>query len=233
MAQDRNRDCRCAGAGSMGPVQRCWDDLALRTGCDAPAAAATFAALLRAYGEPHRHYHTLDHVAALLVLLDRHADAGSDRDALILAILFHDAIYDPSRQDNEAASAVFAAGHLTKLGFSEDRVGKVVRCILATCHGQKAAPDDADVALLLDLDLSILAAPTDLYRSYAQAIRREYAHVPDALYRAGRARVLEGFLARDHIYLTERLRALWEEPARANLAAELTGLTTGAGPAEP
>jgi predicted metal-dependent HD superfamily phosphohydrolase len=206
-------------------VQRCWDDLALRKGCDAPAAAATRAALLRAYGEPHRHYHTLDHVASLLMLLDRHADAGSDRDTLILAILFHDAIYDPSRQDNEAASAAFAASHLTRLGFSEDLVGKVVRCILATRHGQEGtALDDADVALLLDLDLSILAAPPDLYGSYAQAIRREYAQVPDALYRVGRGRVLEGFLARDRIYLTERLRALWEEPARNNLTAELAEL---------
>ncbi len=54
--------------------------------------------------------------------------------------------------------------------------------------------------------------------AYAQAIRQEYAAVPDELYRPGRRRVLEGFLARPQIYLTERLRALWEAPARANLS---------------
>jgi predicted metal-dependent HD superfamily phosphohydrolase len=36
--------------------------------------------------------------------------------------------------------------------------------------------------------------------------------------------VLEGFLAREHIYLTRRLRTLWEERARANLTAEAAGL---------
>jgi predicted metal-dependent HD superfamily phosphohydrolase len=36
--------------------------------------------------------------------------------------------------------------------------------------------------------------------------------------------VLEAFLARRHIYGTERLRALWEQPARANLAGEVAEL---------
>ncbi len=71
----------------------------------------------------------------------------------------------------------------------------------------------------------LLAAAPDRYRAYAQAIRQEYAAVPDSLYRPGRRRVLESFLARRHIYLTERLRALWEAPARANLSGEIARLT--------
>ena len=49
--------------------------------------------------------------------------------------------------------------------------------------------------------------------------------MPDELYRPGRRRVLESFLSRRHIYLTERLRALWEAPARANLSEEILRLT--------
>ncbi len=202
-------------------VQRWWGDLALRRGCPTGAAASGLDALIRAYNEPRRHYHTLDHIAALLALLDHYAEAGTDREALALAILFHDAVYDPQRCDNEAASASLAAGCLRGCGFPDDLVARVVRFILATQHAHGApAADDPDLALLLDLDLSILAAPPAAYQVYAEAVRREYAHVPDGLYRAGRRKVLEGFLGRERIYRTARLYNLWEAPARANLEAE-------------
>ncbi len=114
---------------------------------------------------------------------------------------------------------------LSSLGFPRQLLGKVENYILATQHG--AAPQaagDADLDTLLDLDLSVLAGASDRYRTYALAIRREYSAVPDRLYRPGRRRVLDGFLARPQIYRTERLRALWEAPARANLSAEIAAL---------
>jgi predicted metal-dependent HD superfamily phosphohydrolase len=206
-------------------VQRCWSDLVERKGWGGPPAAAALGELVRAYREPHRHYHTLDHIAALLMLLDCHGEDSCDRDALTLAILFHDVVYDPRRHDNEEASAALAAKYLTGLGCPQELLAKVLRCILATRHARDVpAIDDADLALLLDLDLAILAAPPEAYRAYASGVRREYAHVPDALYGMGRRRVLEGFLGRGPIYLTERLGNLWEAQARANLAAEIAEL---------
>ncbi len=208
-------------------VQRCWCDVATRQGCAKQAAADALTSIIAAYQEPHRHYHTLEHVAALLALLERHITGGSDGDALILAILLHDAVYDPARQDNEEASSRLAADLLIRLGFSPPLTTNVVRCILATRHDQPAqAADDVDAALLADLDLSILAAAPTAYRAYAQAIRREYAFVPDPLYREGRRRVLEAFLARQSIYRTARLRDAWERAARANVASELAELVS-------
>jgi predicted metal-dependent HD superfamily phosphohydrolase len=206
-------------------VERCWDGVTLRQGCAGPAAAAVLGDLVQTYGEPHRHYHTLGHIGALLALLDRHGRGAADPDALRLAILFHDVVYDPTRHDNEQASAAVATERLTRLGFPAALVAKVAHCIIATRHDRPAeAMGDADLALLLDLDLSILAAAPGDYRAYAGAVRREYAFVPEHLYRPGRRRILEGFLARERIYLTEPLRALWEEPARANLGAERAAL---------
>lgn len=205
------------------PVSDAWRDLVRRHGCDAASAGSTLEELVRAYAEPHRHYHTLDHIADLLLLLEKHG--ASDADAVKLAILFHDAVYDPARQDNEAASASLAVNQLLVLGFPRLLLGKVERYILATQHGTAPqATGDADLDLLLDLDLSVLAAPSDGYRAYAQAINDEYAAVPDELYRPGRRRVLEDFLARPEIYRTGRLRTLWEAPARANLSAETATL---------
>ena len=202
-----------------------WRDLARHEGCPEVGAQAVQDELMRAYTEPHRHYHTIEHVALLLALMDEHGHAVVDRAAVALAILFHDVVYDPARHDNEQASADFASQRLASLGFPDQLVAKVKRYILATRHGDSApTTDDADFALLLDLDLSVLAATPAEYDAYAQAIRREYAHIPDKLYRLGRGRILEGFLARDQIYRTEQLHVLWDERARVNIAGEIAGL---------
>lgn len=205
-------------------VSDAWRDLARRHGCDAASAESTLEELVHAYAEPHRHYHTLDHIAGLLRLLEKHGGV-SDEEAVTLAILFHDAVYDPARQDNEAASANLAVKQLSALGFRGQFLAKVESYILATQHGAPfSATGDADLNMLLDLDLSVLAAAPDSYRAYALAIRREYSAVPDTLYRPGRRAVLEGFLARPQIYRTGRLRALWEAAARANLSGEIAAL---------
>jgi predicted metal-dependent HD superfamily phosphohydrolase len=202
-------------------VTRAWRDIAHRHGCDPAGADAVLAELLRAYSEPHRHYHTLTHIAELLQLLEEHGGA-SDKDAVQLVILFHDAMYDPASRDNEEESAELAAQRLAALGFPAPFVAKVDRFIRATRHSlPPRRHDDPDLNLLLDLDLSILAAPPDRYAAYVAAIREEYRAVPQDVFVAGRRAMLEGFLARKQIYLTERLRALWEAPARANMVAEL------------
>jgi predicted metal-dependent HD superfamily phosphohydrolase len=206
-------------------VAAAWRDLVRRHGCEVGAAASALAELVNAYAQPHRRYHTLDHVVELLGLLAEQ-QVVSDRDAVALTILFHDVVYDPMRQDNEAASAARAENRLGELGFPPPLVAKVGQYVRATQHGQTAAgTDDADLDLLLDLDLSVLASGHDRYRAYAEAIRQEYAAVPDDLYRSGRRRVLENFLARDRIYRSEHLHPLWERSARENLAREITDLS--------
>lgn len=203
-----------------------WDALARRIGLAHGDGAVLLDELMQAYSESGRHYHNLDHIAALLDLLDRNGDSVRNRDALELAIYFHDAVYVPTRPDNEAASAALACERLTHLGVSEDLVGEVERLILATRHGTLLADatSDPDLALLLDLDLSILAAERAAYAAYAEAIRREYAVVPDALYRPGRRRVLAEFLARPRIYATPHLHQAWETAARSNLQWERAAL---------
>src|SRR5262245_13481719 len=198
-----------------------WRQVAARQGLSMARAQAMLDELIAAYQQPARQYHTLEHIAALLRQLEEHKDGVIDYDAMALAIVFHDVVYDPRRQDNEAQSAAVARQRLTSLGFPAAGVDKIAAYIEATQHGREVAIADPDLALLLDLDLSTLAATPDVYRLYASAIRREYAHVPDALYRLGRRRILDGFLARERIYRTERLSALWEARARANISEEI------------
>jgi predicted metal-dependent HD superfamily phosphohydrolase len=209
----------------MATLSARWRAILDRLGIDADAAGPTFADLVRAYSEPGRHYHTLDHIVALFHQLDRHGEGLADRNAVELAIFFHDAVYVPTRSDNEAESAALAGARLTALGLPAALVARVADLILATRHGiEHAEPHDADLALLLDLDLSVLAADRPVYAAYAQAIRSEYAVYPDLVYRPGRRRVLGQFLARPRIYRTGRLHELWDAAARANLEWELAEL---------
>ena len=188
------------------------------------ACSETFSELLAAYGSRARAYHNTGHIAALLQLSAAHAADLTDHDAVDLAIFYHDAVYDPSRPDNELRSAEFARERLPALGVLAERIDWIARAIEATKHSAASPTGDRDLDHLLDFDLSILAADPATYDAYAQAIRQEYAIYPDAIYRSGRAKVLTAFLDAAAIYRVPKLAETWDSLARCNLAAELAGL---------
>ncbi|MBV9566459.1 MAG: phosphohydrolase, partial [Bradyrhizobium sp.] len=99
-------------------------------------------------------------------------------------------------------------------------VGRLIR--LTKTHD--VAAGDRLGAIMISIDLGILGADVATYDAYAAAIRQEYAHVPDAAYRSGRAAVLQRFLARPVIYPDEGFAAGLEQAARANIARELKSL---------
>lgn len=175
------------------------------------------------YSHPERAYHNLHHVAELLRLLASWPEQFADYAAVRCAVWFHDLIYETRQQDNEEKSAAVAAALLGGLNAPAATVATVRALILATKTHQ-AAQLSADAALFLDADLSILGAPPELYRQYSAAIRSEYAHVPEALYRQARKEILQGFLNRPQLYRTQQLRARFETQARANIAQELRRL---------
>jgi predicted metal-dependent HD superfamily phosphohydrolase len=175
--------------------------------------------LLVRWSEPHRRYHTPDHLAAVLAVVDRHQGLARDVDAVRLAAWYHDAVYDPTAGDNEERSAALAEAELSGTA-AADKVAETARLVRLTA-GHVVAPGDADGALLADADLAILAAAPADYDRYAKAIRAEYAHVPDDAFRAGRAAVLEALAKLPTLYRTVPQRVEWDARARANLAREL------------
>ncbi|MEV4464209.1 metal-dependent phosphohydrolase [Micromonospora echinofusca] len=181
--------------------------------------------LLARWREPHRHYHDTRHLTAVLDVVDAYAAAAGRPDLVRLAAWCHDAVYDPRAggDANERDSAVLAGTLLARAGLPADAVAEVRRLVLLTA-GHAVDPGDADGSLLCDADLAILAAPHEAYDRYAAAIRREYAHVPEPAFRAGRARVLAGLLALPALFRLPPLAQRWESLARANLTRELTTL---------
>jgi predicted metal-dependent HD superfamily phosphohydrolase len=187
---------------------------------DSPTSRTEWAAVVDAWGQPHRRYHDLAHLAAVLGIAGRLAEAAHDPAAVRLAAWYHDVVYDPRRSDNEAVSAERARAGLRGL-VPEDRVEEVGRLVLLTA-GHDPAADDANGAVLCDADLAVLAGPPDAYAGYASAVREEYGHLSDAEFTAGRIAVLQHLLGLGTLFRLPAVAGEWEPRARANLTAELT-----------
>jgi predicted metal-dependent HD superfamily phosphohydrolase len=192
------------------------------------AVAAVGADLERRLAEEHRSYHTTQHLVEMFWALEELEQAGaiSSREAVVarLAAWFHDAVYDPTSAagDNEVASAELAVRDLTALGLNRTDVDTIGELVLAT--EKHRLPRHGLAAAFHDADLWILSAPPERYLDYTTEVREEYAAVPDAAFRAGRAAILRPFLDRESVYATAVAREQWEDRARVNVAGELSDL---------
>lgn len=182
-----------------------------------------FNQLVAAYSERHRHYHTLQHLRECLAHCEAAASLALHPAEVELALWFHDAVYDPHQGDNEERSAEWAWRSILAAGCGEEVAQRVQASVLAT-QSHAAAGRDADVQLVLDIDLAILGAAPARFADYGRQVRAEYAHLPDAEWRAGRTRILAGFLARPRIYATPAFHDALEHRARENIAQELAAL---------
>lgn len=202
-----------------------WQSLSTSRRADPAAASHVWWTLCERLCEPHRRYHDLSHVAALLGQAERWADHIHDGHVVQLAIWFHDAVYHPQQQDNEARSADLARCALLDMQIDEALIPSVTACIAATAGHRVTTDDVPDLPLFLDFDLAILGSDPADYTQYCAAIRAEYAWVDDAAFRTARSKVLQSFLDRPVLYFTEPLRHAYEARARDNLQAELQRLS--------
>lgn len=185
-----------------------------------PGLPADLLADLRArYAEPQRFYHDWQHIEDLLALFGEIENELDDPRAVLFAILFHDAVYDPTVHDNEEQSAMLlrerAAGLLDPVSLDSANA-----MVLATIRHQlpKEAGAESDIAHFLDMDLAILGATPARFAEYEAQIRQEYAHVPDEAFAAGRAAILRRFAERPSLYFSDWGRTRFEQQARTNLA---------------
>jgi predicted metal-dependent HD superfamily phosphohydrolase len=187
---------------------------------DSATSRTEWAALVDAWSRPHRRYHDLAHLAAVLGVIGELDATATDPAAVRLAAWYHDVVYEPTRDDNEEVSAERARAGLRGL-VPDERLAEVERLVLLTA-GHDPEPGDANGAVLCDADLAVLAGPPDAYAAYASAVREEYAHLSDEDFTRGRIAVLESLLALPSLYRTPEAARQWTATATANLTAELT-----------
>ena len=192
--------------------------------------------LLQAWEQPHRAYHHSGHLSQMLSDLDHlytHRAQGSTPLALILAAWFHDAVYEGAPGEDERRSEQLASASLEPLvtaGLLTEQEQQMVSLLVhATATHElpesadlPAGYEPTDIQLFLDADMAILAADSARYRRYLRGVRSEYSHFDNEAFRTGRTTFLRSILGRERIFLSEEAFKLWEEPARANLRAELS-----------
>jgi predicted metal-dependent HD superfamily phosphohydrolase len=175
--------------------------------------------LVKAYAEPQRAYHSLQHLDECLSVFDEAKAFMQQPDLIEMALWFHDAVYDPKSGENEALSAKMAVEAVRDTQAARE----VARLIMLTKSHQPG--DGLDDAWIIDIDLAIFAQVPERVMEYERQIRQEYTWVPDAVYREKRAEILTGFLNRERIYLTTWARERFEERARENLRTLIARLT--------
>ncbi|HJW45626.1 MAG TPA: hypothetical protein VJ484_03970 [Lysobacter sp.] len=186
------------------------------------------AALEAAYAAPPRAYHNFRHVEEVLRRYDEvAAGPGWAQPAEVrLAVLYHDAIYEAGRRDNEARSAELAVAHIGRWlpdqSIDAVRVAELIN--LTARHGQfKPGDVDADAALFLDCDMAILGAEPSVFDAYDRGIAAEYrGHVPAWLFKLNRRRFLKGLLARERIFISDWFHERFDARARINLRRAVT-----------
>ena len=183
--------------------------------------------VLRAYSSNGRYYHDMHHIFHMVNLWEAYKQKLQDPDAIFMAIIYHDIVYSVIRKNNEENSAKYFIGKVMShiKGLDVASTLRVSDGILATKHGEKSKliwDNDSDIKFLLDFDLDILGTRHDSeYEYYRTGVRKEYSIYPLRLYKKGRKAVLESFLKRDSIYLTDDFRQDREKKARKNLQNEI------------
>ncbi|XP_060596879.1 uncharacterized protein LOC132750843 [Ruditapes philippinarum] len=183
------------------------------------------------YSEKQRYYHTLNHVTHMFSLFDEVRDKLSRPNLVAMAIFFHDLVYEPKEKDNEEKSAALFEEFSSHFETKHDRDSKAVYdWIIATkqhsteVHRMPGVYGQDDLHYFLDMDMAILGTSDSSYKTYADNIRKEYIHIPELLFKEGRAKVLQSFLTVPNIYATEIFRRKFEDKARANIEAEIETL---------
>lgn len=184
--------------------------------------------LISRWSEPHRVYHGVEHLRVVLRWVDELAGADHDLFVVRLAAWYHDAVYvvGTRQVSNEEASARLAIRDLSRYGFEQEDLNEVARLVrLTATHVPGSA--DPNGELLCDADLAVLGGSAEEYEAYRQAIRAEYATVPDETFLPARLRVMADLL-RGQVFRTGGGRAL-EQAAVRNIRAECHALAAQLG----
>ena len=128
--------------------QEIWHDLGTASGDQ-----ALHERLKACWSEPHRHYHTLQHLDECLSQLARVRSRAERPAEIEIALWFHDAIYDPRREDNEVRSADWAHNAVRNERVRGLASYRIYSLVLATGHTEMSMDPDTQILIVIDLSI--------------------------------------------------------------------------------
>lgn len=140
--------------------------------------------VLKRYEEPHRYYHTLDHLTEVLSILDKQKSLDTE---LFLTAVYHDAVYDPKASDNEERSAKLFVKEAKKSRLSAKQIKNIQANILDTKNHIASSEQSQK---FINADLNILRQPLEKQIEYEQRIFREFQFVNYNDYKKERIKIL-------------------------------------------
>lgn len=194
-------------------------------------SAALVAELKKKHEEPHRFYHTWEHIVELLGNLFERAVATDmpqeEMATLAVAILFHDSVYEVKKtyyRDNEIHSAEYAKRALSSRGVGNHRIENVYQLVRDTAHASGEKPKEYLSMILHDLDMSILGSSPERYALYVSDIVAEFGIYPGREFAKGRLEMLEKWIVDENLFVTQYGKERFQERARENMRAEIARL---------
>lgn len=140
---------------------------------------------------PNRYYHTIDHLIQILKdIEDNHWFKGlelCEKNAILLAAFYHDAIYNPRAKDNEDQSKKYFLRSYK--GKDQMMVKRVCELIEVTKYRKR--PFGRLERILWDADNAIFKKEYDEILKNEILIRKEYKHLSTPTYKKGRIEFLE------------------------------------------
>jgi predicted metal-dependent HD superfamily phosphohydrolase len=186
---------------------------------------------------PDRLYHGVGH---LEILWGRHqlysARVGLATPAIntlvACAIAYHDSVFDFSRSDNEERSADYWLEVSANSAIADKDREWVAKTIRATKDHLGYAPDTKKTGAaarlrerarlwVLDLDLTPLGEPPDIFEANTRLLRSENRHLSDKEWDAGLSVFRDRMLSAPQIYRFAELSEIYDASARRNLAHSL------------
>ena len=187
----------------------------------ASAAEPIYEQLAASYAEPHRRYHTGNHIDHCLRQLDLGRDGIEDADAIEMALWFHDVVYDPKASDNESRSADrFSC--LARDVMKPELERQIHRLIIITIHSNP--PVSVDEKTIVDIDLSSFGLPWDQFSKDSENVRAEFAHLSQEVFAERNIKFLQSLLDRPTVFSTEFYRNRYEDISRENIRKQIEAL---------
>ena len=151
---------------------------------------------LKLYSKNPLFYHNIYHIYMMLNDLTFYYNRFITKE-IVCAIIFHDVIYDPKRNDNEDQSVLKFKELIEYYEINDIDIPKVEKIILATKDhiNEYLNTNDSEIKLIINLDLihPFMADKNNIIFN-EKRIRYEYKHVPDNIYAKNRIEILTEFM---------------------------------------
>lgn len=146
--------------------------------------------LLSMWNESHRSYHTLNHLNDLIEQINEKRNIYSEKEyeKLIITSLFHDCVYDPSKDNNEEKSSEF---FLECSLYKNDDIKEINQMILDT---KRHIANTKLSESFNSFDMNIVERDYNSLLKWEEGIREEFSIYDDNIYKNGRLKFLESLL---------------------------------------